>query len=283
MYPSKTRLKSDSFLTVFFLALFLLPSQVEARRFNIPPDSEVMVKFNKGKNIPAIPRNDIKVLVWNMYKAGKDSWHVDYPKVIKGMDILLLQEFFTNKRMMEVIQKDTDRDYYLSTSFKDKKHGMARTGVATASQYEATGYGWQRSYYREPIIRTPKMTGVTVFDLAGTDKDLLTLNIHAVNFVSTRKLKHMVYEGIKAANKHDGPVVFAGDFNTWSNKKQRMLFKMMKDHGFQNVGFKPDTRMRTFGNILDFVFIRDLKLKYSKVYGDIEGSDHKAMEVHLSY
>lgn len=283
MYPNTKRLKKDSLFFALILSLFLLPSQVEARRFNIPPDSDVMLRINKGKRTPTISRDNIKILVWNMYKAGKDSWDEDYPKLIKGMDILMLQEFFTIPRMMEVVQRDVERDYFVSTSFLDKKYNMARTGVATASEYEFTKAGWQRSYYREPIIRTPKMTGIATFDLSGTDKDLMTLNIHAVNFVTTRKLQHMVQEGIDEANRHDGPVVFAGDFNTWSNSKQRMLFKLMKDNGFSNVNFKPDTRMRTFGNVLDFVFIRDLKVKYAKVYGDIEGSDHKAMEVHLSY
>lgn len=288
MYPCmKLRLKNKfaahTALTTLLITLFLFPSQVEAKRFQIPADPDVLYKINQGKNVSVLPREKFKILVWNMYKAGKESWHVDYPKLIKGMDILMLQEFFTTPRMVNVVAQDTERAYYLATSFMDKKFNNARTGVATASSYEFTKVGWHRSYYTEPIIRTPKMLGLASFDLSGTDKDLLTINIHAVNFVSTRKLQKMVRSGLEHAARHDGPVVFAGDFNTWSGKKQRMLFTELKNAGFKNVQFSPDTRMRTFGKVLDFVFVRDLKILYSKVYGDIEGSDHKAMEVHLSY
>lgn len=285
MYPFN--LGRKSFKTFAFAIFTLIAFASEAGRYEIPADGDVLVKYNssvksKFRNEPILPRENIKVLVWNMYKAGKESWDVDFPKITKGKDILMLQEFFSIPRMMEVIFEDTDRTYVLSTSFKDTKE-HARTGVATASSFDFRRVGWQRSYYREPIIRTPKMTGIATFDLAGTDKDLLTLNIHAINFVSTRKLAHMVNEGLKYAGAHDGPVIFAGDFNTWSKGKQRMLFKMMKENGFSNVRFNKDTRMRTFGNILDWVFVRDLKVTYSKVYGEVEGSDHKAMEVHVSY
>lgn len=263
--------------------------QAQASRFVIPDDNDVLKVINQRDSLDyVIPRDDIKILVWNMYKAGKKSWATDYRKLIKGIDILMLQEVFTAPYMMNVLKEDERRSYFLATSFKDKKRNFARTGTATASSFEPVRVGWQRSKYREPVIRTPKMVSIAEYDLAGTEDNLLTLNIHAINFVSTRKLKHMIEAGLIEARKHKGPVIFGGDFNTWSKKKLRMMYDLMAYYGFEDVAFPrlktgDDGRMKTFGNILDHVFVRGLKVKKSKVYASVEGSDHKAMEVHFSY
>jgi endonuclease/exonuclease/phosphatase (EEP) superfamily protein YafD len=272
-----------NFWAIFFVTL-LSSYDVRAGRFLIPQDNNVIAVLNRVESLEyIIPRDDINVFVWNMYKGGKDTWSKDFKTLIKDKDILLLQEVLTVPQMTKEIMKDSARTYYIATSFIDKKRNFARTGVATASQFEPVRVGWQRSHYREPIIKTPKMVGVVEYDLTGTDKNLLTLNIHAINFVSTRKLKHMVKAALDEASRHDGPVVFGGDFNTWSKKKLRMLSSLMKSYRYKAVSFAKDGRMRTFGNILDHVFIRDLKVKKSIVYNAIEGSDHKAMEVHLAF
>lgn len=280
------------FLALFFITISLAPQNAQAwGRFIIPGDNDVLKVINQTEKTASlesvVPRDDIKVLVWNMYKAGKDSWASDYRKLIKNVDILMLQEIFTVPKMIHEIRRDTGRLYFLATSFKDKKKNLARTGTATASRFSPVSVGWQRSRYREPIIRTPKMVSIAEYDLSGTDDNLLTLNIHAINFVSTRKLKHMIVTALERAAKHRGPVVFAGDFNTWSKRKLRMMYREMNRYNFKEVRFprlgKDDGRMKTFGNILDHVFVRDLKVKKAKVYANIEGSDHKAMEVHFVY
>ncbi|MCF8059486.1 MAG: endonuclease/exonuclease/phosphatase family protein [Bacteriovoracaceae bacterium] len=278
----------NSFIKLKFVAIlfavFLSSHNIEASRFLIPKDNNVIEVINQVESIDyIIPRDDIKVFVWNMYKGGKETWPEDFKRLIHGKDILLLQEVLTVPQMTQEIMKDVGRTYYLATSFIDKKRNFARTGVATASQYEPVRVGWQRSYYREPVIKTPKMVGVVEYDLSGTDKNLLTLNIHAINFVSTRKLKHMVKAALDEASRHDGPVVFGGDFNTWSKKKLRMLSSLMSSYGYKEVAFSQDGRMKTFGNILDHIYVRDLKVKKSVVYNSVEGSDHKAMEVHLAF
>jgi len=263
-------------------SILVFGPSVKAGRLIIPNDDDVLIRFGSSAIESAIPREEIKILIWNMYKGDKETWAQDYKKVTSDADILLLQEVISGPKMESVFAED-GRDYYLATSFIDTLKDDLRTGVAVASKFSPSSTSWQRSYFREPIIKTPKMTGVATFDLAGTEKDLLTLNIHAINFVTTRKLEHMVREATNLIKTHDGPVIFAGDFNTWSEKKLRMVHSVLKAVGMKPVGFRDDTRMRTFGNILDHVFIKDLKLKKSLVYGDIEGSDHKAMEVIVSY
>jgi endonuclease/exonuclease/phosphatase (EEP) superfamily protein YafD len=282
MLPVK---KSHRILTLSFItlaALFAL-GDANAKRFTIPKDSDVLYRLNSTRKEQAIAPEKIKILVWNMYKGAKESWAPDFLKITKDVDILMLQEILTSPKMLKVIKEDSERSYFLATSFFDKRSGNARSGVATASKFAPTKVGWQRSKYREPLVRTPKMTGITRFDLRGTSKDLLTVNIHAINFVSTRKLEHMIHQGLKAIASHSGPAIFAGDFNTWSKKKLRMMRRLMKKYSMKEVSFANDGRMKTFGNTLDHVFVRDLKITKSKVYNDIEGSDHKAMYIEAAF
>ncbi len=274
-------------LTVLIFSVFTMTlthaDENKALRFLIPEDDDVIFQINEGQNLPSLPRDNFNVLVWNMYKGAEDSWAPDYKKLIQGQDILMLQELLTDENMMNVFEVDQGRSYYMATSFFDQWNDNARSGVATASQYEAIKVDWQRSRHREPVVRTPKMSSVVTYALADSEKTLLTINIHAINFVSARKLFHMVNQGLEAAKAHDGPVIFAGDFNTWSNSKLDGVDEMFKKAGFQAVEFEDDTRMRTFGNILDHIYVRGLKINSSRVYGEIMGADHKAMEVNLSY
>ncbi len=258
-------------------------TQAKAIRFLIPIDSNVIYQMNEGRNLPKLPREDISIFVWNMYKGKNDTWKKDYEEMTKGKDILLLQEILTTPLMKGVIANDADRTYYLATSFFDKWEDLARSGVATASEYEATEVHWQRSHYREPVVKTPKMISLVKYAMEGTDKELLTMNIHAINFVGKKKLFHMVNAALVYASKHDGPVVFGGDFNTWSKGKEKGLHKMMKEFGYKEVTYEVDGRSDNFGRPLDHIFVRDLKINSSRTWGEREGSDHYAMEVNVSY
>lgn len=267
-------------LILAFLSVFLF-NPVHAKRYVITPDHEVDIEFNIASQ-DEINGEDFTVLNWNMYKAGKPSWKQDYESITKGKDILLLQEFFLDEKMISTFEADTGRGYFLASSFNDTKMDNIPSGVGVASFAQPLSTFWQRSYYKEPFIRTAKMTMFAEYAISNSDKTLLVASIHAVNFVSSRKLKHMINEAAFVIANHDGPVVFGGDFNTWSKKKIRTMREIMKKAGMKEVSFRNDGRMKTFGNILDYYFIKGLNVKESKVYGDIEGSDHKAMELRLS-
>ena len=81
---------------------------------------------------------------------------------------------------------------------------------------------------------------------------------------------------------HDGPVILAGDFNTWTEEKTLSLKQMVRRLGLSEVSFSKDERIRVFGNALDWVFVKDLSVEFSIVHGSVNGSDHKPMEVAFS-
>lgn len=246
----------------------------------IPKHKDIMTTVGEPNRSNLNP-DKIRILVWNMYKGQNETWQKNYKFLAENRDILLLQEMYLNEKMMTSFEEDSDHEYHLATSFIYRK-GKIRTGVASASRVKASNVFYQQSKVREPGINTPKMVLFTTYPIAGSDKDLLTINIHAINFVSTQGLARQIKEVEEVMQKYDGPIVFAGDFNTWSPGKFRFIRMMAVRNNLKEVKFKNDQRMIKFGLPLDYVFYRGLELKKEKVWGELNGADHKAMEVVFS-
>ena len=264
------------------LATILFSYEIEAKRYINAKDSEVSYTLNEGSaDHYAIEKSKIKVLVWNLYKGEKDSFAKDYKALSAGKDIILLQEVTTHSRMKKVIQADTTRTYHMATSFFDTDENWTRSGTATASKYKVSEASWQRSRYVEPFVKTPKMISIAKFDIAGSSEQLMTLSIHGVNFVSAKKLKDQISQAAALISTHKGPVIFGGDFNTWSDKKLEAMNSTLTKVGLVAVPFGSG-RMETFGKPLDHVFIKGVTLNSSKVHKNIEGSDHRALEIDVT-
>lgn len=259
---------------------------LDKAKYIIPKLSNIMKTIGSPSR-ENIHSNTFKVLVWNMYKADKPNWARDFRYLARGRDILLLQEMFLDKEsivginMNEVLRDMTGYEFLTATSFIFADTG-ARTGVINASTIESKKVIPVRSRPREPIVNTPKMGLITYYDLEGSNERLLVANIHAVNFVSVFALDTHVRQLTAHIKRHKGPVIYAGDFNTWSIGKLQLVERAMKEVGLKAVTWKKDTRMRTLGQPLDHVYYRGLKVVTEKVWGEIEGSDHKALEVEFS-
>ncbi len=261
------------------LCLLLISCSAQARRYKVPLDREVMQTISVVNSPVQIYPLSVKVLVWNIYKGENKSWEDEFLTLSQDKDLLLLQEVVLNKKMTRVLE-NSDYGYLFATSWIDSKQSNLASGVATGSRSNVEHSLWQRSYYREPFIRTPKMTLFTAYKVAGTDEKLLVGNIHAINFVRTYKLKHMLKEAAKVIKSHKGPVIFGGDFNTWSKRKIRNMNTIFKNLGMKSVKFKNDTRKRFFGRILDHVWLRGIEVQ-SAIVPRSNGSDHAPMELEL--
>lgn len=251
--------------------------------FEIPKDEDVLfpVRGSRGERSALNPAK-IDLLIWNVFKGSKEGWNQDFLKMAEGKDLLLLQEVVSATRMMDAFKKNMSH-FSIVTSYFSDSDSRTRTGIAVGSPVQPLLTSWTRSYYREPIVGTPKMVSYTEFDLEGVEENLLVVNIHAINFVTRNKFEHMIRQAFERMAIHRGPIVFGGDFNTWTRSKRDALFSYVKDHRFTEVSFRNDERMTMFGLILDYVFVRDLKVEDAFVHGEVDSSDHKAMEVSLSY
>lgn len=258
----------------FFLLGTLLSSEVSfAKRYIIPQDKDVIIKINSIESDEVIYPFNIKVLVWNIYKGKNKNWINEFSDFSNNKDLVLLQEAFLNQKMLGLLASNKLFSYNFATSWIDLKYGATPSGIATGSSVTSSETTWQRSYFKEPILRTPKMTLFTKFKLAGMDKELLVGNIHAINFVRAYKLRHMLDQAAQIISKHKGPVLFAGDFNTWTKTKINNMNSVFKKLGMKSVSFKNDLRKRFLGKVLDHAWIRGLQVQSSKIPIS-SGSDH---------
>lgn len=271
------KLKLLSFLT---LACLFTPT-TNAKLINlhkIPSDNNVLKTFISGNPHENIKSNFINVLVWNMYKGKNRSWENDFKTLSEDKNIIIAQEMFLDRKMTNVFQNHGDFEYSTATSFF--VWGKERTGVATISDTKVLSKEFLRSKAREPVVKTPKVVLVTRHLLANSEV-LLVANIHAVNFVSSSNLRDQLLQVSNVIKEHKGPVLFAGDFNVWTNKKTKILRKVMSENGLTEVKFdkEDDDRMEFNKHKLDYVFYRDLEFVSSDVLGEIQGADHKPLAV----
>ena len=57
---------------------------------------------------------------------------------------------------------------------------------------------------------------------------------------------------------HEGPVVFGGDLNTWSERRQRIVKELASELQLTAVPFAPDYRTTRLGRALDNLYVRGL-------------------------
>ncbi len=239
------------------------------------------------------PLNDssIKVLVWNIHKEGNSrDWVEDYHKIYKDKkpDIIVLQEARLNTGLKHALKTSKEMGWIFSPNIEERNHNTY-SGVLTASkakpseQYSITTEGL------EPIFKTPKTTLMTTYKLSPSNKLLLLVNIHGLVMTNLEKYKAQIFEIVDTISGHDGPIIFAGDFNTRNKERSSFLLRELKDKlGLETVPFtkedKKGIKRFFFSPIpLDRIFYSSKELELKKdspdVLETIKSSDHKPLFV----
>ncbi|WP_127718142.1 endonuclease/exonuclease/phosphatase family protein [Halobacteriovorax sp. HLS] len=253
-------------------------------RFKTPPLDEMHLVRGKAKRTSLNPDN-ISILVWNIYKGKNDSWREDFPELSKDRDLLLIQETDSDLRVQNTLEKMKDFRWDTGISFTYSKKVGSFTGTLIGSKVEPKKVDVLRSKYKEPLVRTHKVITSALYPIEGKSESLLAITIHAINFARKSAFYHQLRQTESMIRNHKGPVVFGGDFNCRSKKKTLYMRNFFKELGFNEVTFRNDNRYRSgmTGRIIDYIFVRDLKVLDSEVYGHLKSSDHMAMSVDLAY
>lgn len=248
--------------------------------YKIPKTDKLIEKIGEATQEELDP-DHISILVWNMYKGQKKTWHKDFQELSDDRDILILQEMYLNQKMRSSFLENSAIEFQTGTNFIYAREKV-KTGVATGSKAKAVSVIARPSKILEPITETPKMALITEYALRSREDSLLVINIHAINFVLPIDLKTQLDDLATFIKSHKGPVIFAGDFNAWSPAKKRILFNITRKLELKSINFGAnDYRTKTFGYALDYIFVRNMSYENSKVWGHIHGSDHKALTVDL--
>jgi endonuclease/exonuclease/phosphatase (EEP) superfamily protein YafD len=133
------------------------------------------------------------------------------------------------------------------------------------------------------VIFTPKSLTLAKYPVKDSVSEILVISVHGINFDTTAAFKRHMDRAFLMIKDHEGPILFAGDFHTWSNSRTNYLFRLCKKFGLETVAFKNGHRRTKFnGYILDHAFVRGVKVQNAEVLGESQGSDHKPLLLEMN-
>lgn len=237
----------------------------------------------KGSSSEKELRSKIKALIWNIKKAELKNWKSEFIKFGTGKDLFLVQEAYETDIFNSTINIFDGFEWNLGASFLYKKYANAATGTLVGSQVEASEVFVKHSPDVEPIVGTPKSSTFVKYPIADKNIDLLVISVHGINFETTGAFKRQMMQIEKEIDKHFGPVLLAGDFNTWNASRTTFLNSMAAKLGLIEANYKNgDARMSFRGHFLDHVFTRGAFVNSAEVVVDSVGSDHKPFLLELT-
>lgn len=270
--------------TLVLVATFIFFNILQAEvKIGVPTPSDKDVITTFGLSSQASLAKRINILVWNLHKGENDDFPADFVSLVQQKDIVLMEEIYLSPVMRIIFGSFPHYFYTSATSFFYGKEAF-RTGVATSSPVQPSSTNFVRTQVLEPVANSPKITLITRYPLRFSTKQLTVVNIHGINFVdatSYRKEINRIYESIKNI---PSPLIFAGDFNTWSDERDAVLEDFIKKLKLNEAAFSPDYRLKFNGHPLDHFFhTNDLKIISAKVEDFYRGSDHKPLELEVEY
>jgi endonuclease/exonuclease/phosphatase (EEP) superfamily protein YafD len=142
-----------------------------------------------------------------------------------------------------------------------------KTGTATISRHKPKDSSQVISSARELGIATRKSMLVTTYELHN-GKLITIANIHSLNFVLNHTWKKQIDHFVTHLPK-SGPLIFAGDFNTWNPWRFDYLEHALSKIHLHYANYDHNIILR-----LDHIFTRDIEMIETKEDENIHCSDH---------
>jgi endonuclease/exonuclease/phosphatase (EEP) superfamily protein YafD len=239
--------------------------------YDIPADKDTVLVF--GKSVTnELPRK-FRLLDWNIEKAKQgEVWANDFSKLQKGYDLILIQEAVSEDIFMNALKErgQTLWNYFVAWIRKTER---SSSGLVMGSQVKPTSTFFTRTTDVETYIKTPKLASYQTYKVQGLkNAELLLINIHAINFVSTEKFGRHIGQVMEKIDAHKGPVIFVGDMNTWKQPRVDLLMAEAKKRNLVWYDFERPN-VKGMHSKLDHIFVRGLKTSV-KSLTDVISSDH---------
>ena len=213
------------------------------------------------------------LMTWNLHKAEDTGWRLDLERLGNGQDLILLQEAHLTPAFSSYLKQSS---YHWSMARAFDFVG-AETGVLTSAVVPSSGACLTRTL--EPLIRLPKSILVTRYPLNGERDELLIANVHGVNFtLGTTHFRAQLESLAETIRPHIGPVILAGDFNSWSIRRSDVLFEITRELEMVPLMLTNDARSRHWGLPVDFVFYRGVEVVDARSL-EVSSSDHNPILV----
>lgn len=275
-------------------ALALLPClsacfsvTVDPRALTRQPDGTVLAQSQScighdpgraagaGSTTGSLDPRAIRVATWNIHKEADSGWEHDLSWLARDHDVLLLQEVTLDDALRRIIDGE-HLHWIMASSFYFSDNDV---GVLTAARVAPIAFCTARVV--EPLLRLPKSAIVTWFRLRDTKAALAVVNVHAINFSLSLATYRAQFEALALVLAgHDGPIVFAGDFNTWTDDRSEVVRTVAAKLGLTEITFAADRRSLFFGRQLDHIWVRGLEVVDS-IAIPVTSSDHNPVAATL--
>lgn len=228
--------------------------------------------------LEALPGDLVRVAVWNLCKGvGGVLFEHDFRRLCYYSDLILTQEALMSERSMEAFNAP---GFHLCHAASYQRRDGLRDGVMTASRASAHEQPTRvLCKYPEPIFKTPKAALISHHRLAGRNQTLMVVNLHAtlvrLKNIAIEELNHL----LDHIPDHDGPMILAGDFNTFTTGYLKAIEQVLAQRGLKMVKFGNDRRP-AHGN-LDQIFVRGLTVEKAWIDVNTNSSDHFPLIVHV--
>jgi len=251
-----------------------LEQQVE-----IPPESEILVRYGESQAAELSAEKSVKVLIWNVRKFDRPATYRHVQRLARIADFKLIQESIMNSTAADFFNEKTiGFETNGAISFLDEK--KTGTGVSTSHRVLAKSITPIRSREVEPVIKTPKMILLTEHSVQGREESLLVANIHGLNFVPNEKFAVQLAQLEAALSQHQGHIILGGDFNTHNVDKAVMVGEMARRIGLTYVQMEGANGI---GLRLDHLFVRGFDVVKAQLLKDVKSSDHLPLWAELKF
>jgi len=244
-------------------------------RFSAVESLKIMGRASKKQMGP-----NIEVLLWNVFKCKKKGWEEDFKTLMCDKDLILIQEAILNSPFDINFKKSLKHQWIMARSFRNVKTNI-ETGVKTGSTVAAKKHLFSASKYSEPISQTKKMLLATFYPLDTLGQTLLVVNSHIINFVSFDKFRSHLDQVFQTLKHHNGPILLAGDFNTWNRKRLTYFNKLAMVFSLDEVELIRQPRLNHLYQHLDHIYCRGIEVVEAHVHNDVHSSDHYPISLSL--
>ncbi|MEZ6014900.1 MAG: endonuclease/exonuclease/phosphatase family protein [Planctomycetota bacterium] len=174
-----------------------------------------------GQRAPAgvlDPRRPLVVVTWNVHKGLDPGLALELAALARdeAVDVFALQEARPGLPLPDGFAG------HHAESYRSFGSGVAE-GVSTVARADPLEALRMRSPRRELLMLTPKAALISRFvTLEG--EPLTVVNVHGLNFdPAGRLLEGQLTDLAQRASAFDGPMILAGDFNTWNEARMRAV------------------------------------------------------------
>ena len=230
-----------------------IETEGEARVVPLGCPPREMVTSKVG-NLPS--DRELNVVSWNIHRNTNTGWEADLARFAKASDLVILQEATLTAALREQFAQASR----VWTHADAWAFDGINSGVLTAAAAPPRTACVQRA--AEPLITLPKSALIAWYRIDGRPEPLAVANVHAVNFTFDLTVYQRQIENvIDVLESHKGPIILAGDFNTWSPLRVKVLEDAAARIGLAEAKPRRGERSKFMGMLVDYIFVRGLDVE----------------------